>query len=78
MPDVIELREPIEVVTPLGLGWALFLHADIHDQWYTVVLDSGALVTIQQKKLRVKRNYSYGRRFTDAQMEPIANPPTTP
>jgi hypothetical protein len=68
---VIELREPIGVITPLGEGYAILVEINNHDQWWTVILDNGALVTFPQNKLRVCRSYTHSRGLFTEEMKKI-------
>lgn len=70
---LIELREPIEVTTPLGRGHALLVESTSQDQYWTVALDSGALVTFVQAKIRITRSYTQQRGITDEEMKRIIN-----
>ena len=66
-----ELRHLIPVETPLGRGYAILIESEPHDQWWTVVLDSGAVVTFPQERIRVQRSYTLGRGIDDAEMTEI-------
>lgn len=65
---MLQLDELMPVDTPLGPGYAMLIESGGHDNYWTVILDNGALVTFRQKLIRVRRNYTLGRRFTDAEM----------
>ena len=62
--------ELIPMETPLGFGYALFVDSGEMDNFWTVILDTGALVTFPQNKLRVSRSYTHGR-IPDAEMRGI-------
>lgn len=47
---ILQLPEPFEVETPLSHGWAIVLEAGAHSYFWTVALDSKALVTFTQDK----------------------------
>jgi hypothetical protein len=69
MGEMLELRSPIPVETPLGRGWALFMESDSAEQYWTVVLnDSRAFVTFRQSEIHACRSYTYGRSMTDSEM----------
>lgn len=68
---LIQLEDPIEVNTPVGHGFAVVLEADALDHWWTVILDSGAFVTMKQNKLRAIRSYTHGRGVTHEEMKEI-------
>lgn len=74
MSGILELAEPLEVITPLGEGYAIILQPGAHDYLWTVVMDNGALVVFPQKKLRVKRNYSAHRGISDKEMLELIKP----
>jgi hypothetical protein len=67
----IQLDELIPVETPLGFGYALIFEGCEHDNYWTVALDNGALVTFTQDKIRVSRSYTHGRGISDAEMREI-------
>jgi hypothetical protein len=64
----IQLTELIPVETPLGSGYAIMVDSEAHDNYWTVVFDTGALVTFKQEEIRASRSYTYGRGFTHEQM----------
>lgn len=66
-----EFRDPIPMETPLGKGYALFVEAAAHDQYWTVALENGALVTFTQDKLRISRDYTHHRGISDEEMKRI-------
>ena len=68
---LLELQTPFPVQTPLGHGYAILVESEFHDQWWTVALDSGALVTFKQEKILICRSYSHGRGITDEEMRQI-------
>lgn len=68
---IIQLPEPIPMVTPLGNGYAVVLQADGHDYWWTVALENGALVTFSQDRIRIARSYSHRRGISDDEMRRI-------
>lgn len=64
--------DPFLVDTPLGRGFAIVLETDHHDYWWTVELqNSGALVTFQQREIKIARNYTLGSRMTTTEMKKI-------
>ena len=68
---LIQLSESIQVETPLGRGYALFLESTSQDQYWTVGLDNGAVVTFKQEKIRISKSYTQQRGITDEQMREI-------
>ena len=70
---MLELKDPIEVITPLGKGRALFIEYTAHDYYWTIALENCALVTFPQNKLRICRSYTHGRSVTDDEMMQIIN-----
>jgi hypothetical protein len=70
--ELIQLTEPIEVRTPLGPAWALFLESTTADNFWTVALNSnGALITFRQKFIRCVRNFTLGRNFPVSEMAKV-------
>lgn len=67
----IVLDEWIPVETPLGKGYAFMIETENHDNWYTVLLDSRAIVTLRQEKLLTQKSYSHGRSMLDSEMREI-------
>jgi hypothetical protein len=57
--------------TPLGMGYVWFVETESDDNWYTVILDNGAVVTFKQSKIRVARSYTLGRGISDEEMKDI-------
>lgn len=68
---MIQLHETISVETPLGHGRALIFESGEDDNYWTVALDNGALVTFRQKQIRVARSYTHRRGISDRQMRKI-------
>ena len=64
----IQLEELIPVETPLGDGYAIMVDSEAQDNYWTVALESGALVTFRQEQIRVSASYTYGRGITDRRM----------
>jgi len=75
MATVTELREHIPVRTPLGDGYAILVETGGHDQYWTVVLASGALVTFRQDQIRLAESYTQGRGMSHARMRNVVNKP---
>lgn len=71
MSTPIQLSELISVETKLGHGYALFFEAAEHDNWWTVALDNGAVVTFAQDQIRVSRDYTHGRGISHEEMREI-------
>jgi hypothetical protein len=61
----------ISVETPLGHGYAIIFESGEHDNYWTVVLDNGALVTFTQDRIKVSRDYTHRRGISDAEMQKI-------
>ena len=72
---LIELKQLIPVTTPVGRGYAILVECEVHDQWWTVVLDDNcAVVTFKQEKIRVRRSDTHGRGISDEEMIQIIRP----
>jgi len=69
--NTIQLNEAISVETPLGRGHAILIETGVDDYWWTVALDTGAIVTFSQDKIRMTKSYSGGRGITDEKMKEI-------
>lgn len=69
--SAIELRELIPVHTPVGDGYALIVELGQHDNMWTVILDSGGVVTFQQSKITVWADYTHERGINDERMRQI-------
>ena len=69
--NTIQLNESISDETPLGRGYAILIETGADDYWWTVALDTGAIVTFSQDKIRMTKSYSYGRGITDENMKEI-------
>jgi hypothetical protein len=71
---VHELRNMLEVDTPLGWGHAILVADADQDTFWTVVLaDSGAIVTFRQNQITACRNYTNGWKFSDAELRKIVS-----
>lgn len=66
-----QLQELIQMETPLGDGWAVILETTAHDYFWTVALESGALVTFTQDRVRVAESYTHRRGMADARMKEV-------
>jgi hypothetical protein len=67
-----EFADQIPVVTALGKGHALFVETTSNDHFWTIALDdNGAIVTLRQQKVFLKRSYSRGCGLGDAEMRAI-------
>ena len=64
---VTELRQPIAVVTKLGKGHAILIETGSADQYWTVALLNGAIVTFPQSRIRIAKAYTYDR-ISDEEM----------
>lgn len=65
---MIQLSETLSVDTPLGHGRALIFESGEDDNYWTVALDNGAIVTFRQKQIRMARSYTHRRGISDKQM----------
>lgn len=65
--------ELIPVETPLGFGYALIFETGEHDNYWTVALENGALVTFTQDRIRVSRDYTHRRGISDEEMQKIVD-----
>lgn len=67
-----ELRNLLEVETPLGRGIAILVSDVDHDTFWTVVLnDTRAIVTFRQHQLLAVRNYTMGWGMSDDDMREV-------
>lgn len=71
MSTPLQLKELIPVSTPLGDGMAIIVELGEHDNYWTVGLSSGAIVTFKQEKIRLSRSYTHERLIDDKQMREI-------
>lgn len=67
----MQLSELIPVDTPLGFGYAIIFESGDHDNYWTVALENGALVTFTQDRIKVSRDYTHRRGISDAEMQDI-------
>lgn len=74
---LIQLSELIPMKTPLGDGYAIVMEAGQHDNYWTVALDNGALVTFRQQEIRIAESYTHGRGMRHADMLKAVNKPVT-
>lgn len=65
-PIILDEWMPVE--TPLGKGYAFLIETTNHENWYTVMLDTRAIVTMKQDKLLMQKSYTHGRSMLDAEM----------
>ena len=68
---LLQLNELIPMETPLGKGYAILIEGGAHDHYWTIALDSGALVTFRQDQICIAKSYTHGRGLSDAQMKDI-------
>jgi hypothetical protein len=71
---IFQLTELIQMKTPLGDGWAIVLETTAHDYFWTIALESGALVTFTQDRIRIAESYTLHRGLNDARMRDIIKP----
>lgn len=69
--STIEFQQSKRVQTPLGRGYVWFVELESDDNWYTIILDNGAVVTFTQSQLRMCRNYTLKRGISDREMRRI-------
>lgn len=66
-----EFNESKRIKTPLGMGYVWFVETESDDNWYTIILDNGAIVTFNQSRIRVARSYTLKRGILDKEMKEI-------
>ncbi len=66
--SIHEFRSLIPVTTPLGSGYALWVETDEHDNYWSVILDSGAVVEFVQEQIKVWKSYTHGRNMSNTDM----------
>jgi hypothetical protein len=71
MSAAIQLTELISVETKLGHGYAIIFETGEHDNYWTVALDNGALVTFTQDQIKISRSYTHGRGISHQEMKKI-------
>ena len=71
MPNTIQLNELIPVKTSLGDGYAIIFETGEHDNYWTVALESGAIVTFRQEEIKISRSYTHGRGISNEEMKEI-------
>lgn len=71
MSRVVQLQEMIQVTTPLGRGYAVIFESGEQDNYWTVIIENGAIVTFPQDKIRAARSYTHGRGISDEEMREI-------
>lgn len=71
MNSVIQLNQIIPMETPLGFGYAIILECGAHDNFWTVALNTGALVTFRQDQIRISNSYTHDRGISNEQMREI-------
>ena len=68
MSSFHEFHEPIAVETPLGPGRAILVERTPHDYLWTVALETRALVSFTQDRIRIGKSYTHNRGISDQQM----------
>jgi hypothetical protein len=68
---VLQLQELIQVKTPLGDGYAIILETGEQDNYWTVALQNGAIVTFTQDRIRISNCYTLRRGISDEEMKKI-------
>ena len=71
MTYVIQLNEMIPVITSLGNGFAILVEKNQHEQYWTVAMENGAIVTFPQSKIRICKSYTHNRGISDEEMKEI-------
>lgn len=69
--SLLQLTELIPVETPLGHGYAIVLEVNEHDAYWTVALDTKAIVTFTQDRIRICNSYTLRRGISDERMREI-------
>ena len=72
---IVELKELIPMRTPLGDGYAILIEGGAHDHYWTIALESGALVTFRQDQIRIAESYTHSRGICHADMQKVVNRP---
>lgn len=78
MSSFHEFHEPIAVETPLGPGRAILVERTPHDYLWTVALETRALVSFTQDRIRIGKSYTHRRGISDEQMRDIVRPAAEP
>ena len=68
---VLQLQELIQVKTPLGEGYAIIFETGEQDNYWTVALSTGAIVTFSQDRIRIANSYTHRRGISDEEMKKI-------
>ena len=68
---ILQLSELIPMKTPLGDGYAILVEGGQHDQYWTVALENGALVTFRQDQIRIADSYTHSRGISHKKMKRI-------
>lgn len=68
-----EFQQSKRIKTPLGMGYVWFVETEHDDNWYTICLDNGAIVTFKQSQIRIARNYTLNRGIINEEMKVIIN-----
>ena len=68
---LLQLKQLIPMITPLGDGYAVLVEINAHDAYWTVALETGALVTFTQDRVRIANSYTHYRGIDDARMKDI-------
>src|SRR6266478_4298522 len=71
MSSFHEFHEPIAVETPLGPGRAILVERTPHDYLWTVALETRALVSFTQDRIRIGKSYTHDRGISDEEMRGI-------
>lgn len=69
MKQPLLLNEWIPIECELGKGYAFMIETENHDNWYTIILESQAIVTLQQERILVQKSYTHKRGLTSADMQ---------
>lgn len=68
---ILQLNDLIPMETPLGFGYAILVESNAHDQYWTIALNNGALVTFPQEKIRISKSYTHSRGISNDEMKEI-------
>lgn len=69
--SILALEEFFPVITPLGKGYAFIFESGEHDNYWTVIESSGAIVTYRQDQILAQPSYTHRRGITDEKMKLI-------
>ena len=71
MSSIVQLNEMIPVETKIGKGYAMIFETGEHDNYWTVAMNNGAIVTFRQEEIKISRSYTHGRCVSNREMKEI-------